>query len=451
MGGISPTMADQERAAGSKPPRSLRSRVVAAAVAAIGGRAAQHAIRLGANLVLTRLLFPEAFGVMAIVNALLVGLAMFSDIGVGPSIIQSRRGYDTAFLNTAWTIQVIRGVAIAVFTVALAVPMARAYDEPMLVHLILIASLDPLILGFLSTSIHTLGKELAQGKLMLIEVTQQLARVGTAIGLAFYFREVWVLPVGSAIGAATHVLLSHIVSKKPRNRFVWEAEASREIYRFGRWIFVGSFFHFVANRADRLVMGQFVDMAQLGIFSIASALASIAYQLQDTLMMRVLFPAYSQLKDKPSRVFRSRVARARLAIMGGTLPFLWLLAVFGAEIIAFLYDDRYHEAGWILELLAVGAVIRVVPQFGPVHLARGNSFHNALITGTQGFTLIACILIGGWLYQMQGIVMGIVLSQLLNYPVLAWVGHRHGVWMPLYDIAGLGISALILLPLMLAL
>ncbi|HBB84471.1 MAG TPA: polysaccharide biosynthesis protein, partial [Sulfitobacter sp.] len=68
-----------------------------------------QAIRLASNLILTRLLFPEAFGLMALIQVVIVGLTLFSDVGIGPSIAQSKRGDDRDFLNTAWTIQAIRG------------------------------------------------------------------------------------------------------------------------------------------------------------------------------------------------------------------------------------------------------------------------------------------------------------------------------------------------------
>ena len=73
------------------------------------GYGSSQIIRLGSNLVLARLLFPEAFGIMSLVTVVMQGLTMISDLGVGPSIIHSKRGDDPNFLNTAWTIQVIRG------------------------------------------------------------------------------------------------------------------------------------------------------------------------------------------------------------------------------------------------------------------------------------------------------------------------------------------------------
>jgi hypothetical protein len=62
------------------------------------------------DLILTRLLFPEAFGLMALVQVFMGGLQMFSDLGVNMSIIQSKRGEDPDFLNTAWTFQILRGL-----------------------------------------------------------------------------------------------------------------------------------------------------------------------------------------------------------------------------------------------------------------------------------------------------------------------------------------------------
>ena len=70
-------------------------------------------MRLASNLILTRILSPEDFGLMALVTSFLIGLAMFSDMGFGPSIMQSKRGDDPVFLDTIWTLKIIRGFGAA--------------------------------------------------------------------------------------------------------------------------------------------------------------------------------------------------------------------------------------------------------------------------------------------------------------------------------------------------
>lgn len=82
---------------------SLKKLAIRGMVWTVAGYGASQILRLGSNLILTRLLFPELFGLMTLVNIFITGLHLFSDIGVGPSIIQNKRGDDPVFLNTAWT------------------------------------------------------------------------------------------------------------------------------------------------------------------------------------------------------------------------------------------------------------------------------------------------------------------------------------------------------------
>src|SRR5688572_2933464 len=93
-------------------PAGLRERVLRAGGWTVAGFALSQAIRFGANLVMTRLLVPEMFGVMAIATMVMYGLALFSDVGLRQSVVQSRRGREPAFLDTAWTIQIARGFVI---------------------------------------------------------------------------------------------------------------------------------------------------------------------------------------------------------------------------------------------------------------------------------------------------------------------------------------------------
>lgn len=130
---------------------SLEARAARSLSLTVASFGTSQLIRLASNLILTRLLFPEAFGLMALVMVVLIGLGQFSDMGISPAIMQSRRGDDPDFLNTAWTIQIIRGVCLWLMTAALAWPMAQLYGEPALVGLLPVAGLSLLIDGFKTT------------------------------------------------------------------------------------------------------------------------------------------------------------------------------------------------------------------------------------------------------------------------------------------------------------
>ena len=93
------------------------------AVWTVAGFGAMQVIRFGSTLILSRLLFPDIFGLMALVNVFLQGLQMFTDVGIGPSIIQNKRGDEPDFRDTAWTILVLRGLLLWFCSVLIAIPV----------------------------------------------------------------------------------------------------------------------------------------------------------------------------------------------------------------------------------------------------------------------------------------------------------------------------------------
>jgi O-antigen/teichoic acid export membrane protein len=73
---------------------------------------------------------------------------MFSDFGLNASIIRSARGDEPVFLQTAWTVQILRGIMLWLISVMLAGPVAAFYEEPLLAQLLPVAGLTAIIHGF---------------------------------------------------------------------------------------------------------------------------------------------------------------------------------------------------------------------------------------------------------------------------------------------------------------
>ena len=97
---------------------SLKQRALNAGFWSLAGYGFNQALRFGSNLLMTRLLVPEMFGVMTIAYVVMTGLAMFSDLGLRPSVVQSKRGSDPVFLNTAWATQILRGLLLGVLALS---------------------------------------------------------------------------------------------------------------------------------------------------------------------------------------------------------------------------------------------------------------------------------------------------------------------------------------------
>src|SRR5438067_8759309 len=113
----------------AEPPAApgLKKAALSSAAWTMAGFGTLLVLRFVSNIILTHLLFPEIFGLMMLVNSFIIGLHMFTDIGIGPSIVRSRHGDDPNFLNTAWTLQIARALGLWLSSGLIAYPVALFY------------------------------------------------------------------------------------------------------------------------------------------------------------------------------------------------------------------------------------------------------------------------------------------------------------------------------------
>ena len=206
--------------------QGMMARVLRSASWLMIGYGGSQALRLASNLILTRILFPEAFGLMALVSVVTVGLSLFSDVGIGPSIAQNTRGDDPGFLNTAWTIQVVRGFGLWVLTALLAWPAAQFYGAPELLIYLPIAGAGLAIAGFNPTRIETAHRHLLAGRVTALDLAGQVIGLTAMIALALATQSVIALVLGGLIQAAAKLLLCHYGLPGAANRFRWERAAA---------------------------------------------------------------------------------------------------------------------------------------------------------------------------------------------------------------------------------
>jgi O-antigen/teichoic acid export membrane protein len=424
---------------------SLKSLALKGSAWVMLGVAGGQTLRFVGNLILTRLLSPEAFGIMGIVNALLMGLMMFSDVGLRPSIIQNKRGEEPAFIRTAWTIQIIRGAVLTLLAAALAWPMVLLYNESSLLLLIPVAGLTALIAGFNSTWLLVYSRRMVLNKLIILGLTSSLFTMLAMILCAWYFRSVWALVFGAFVGSTIKLIASHTILSGVPMRFQWEPEAVSEIIRFGRWIFINTALGFFIQRLDIFILGSYAGMSMLGLYVLAKNLSQLVMRALMSLSSNILLPVYSRLAERGTKTLRSKMFKIRIILLVLSLPPLWVLVLWGDHLIELLYDDRYIEAGWILQILAAGGIATAIrTTITPVFFAVGDSFRQMISTAFRLGLLILCMTVGAYLGGIPGFFIGLALTDWLHYPVLVYLLRPYGVWLPLLDFLAFGTSIIVI-------
>lgn len=417
----------------------LMARVMRSTSWILLGYGGSQALRLGSNLILTRLLFPEAFGLMALVGLVTLGLMLFSDVGISPSIAQSKRGDDPDFLNTAWSIQVLRGFCLFVIACALALPLAGFYDAPELATYLPIAALALVITGFNPTRIETAQRHLLMGRLTVLDLAAQVIGIVVMILLAWWLQSVLALVVGGVVTPLAKLVLTSVFLPGPSNRFRWEPAAVRELVGFGKWIFLSTAFWFFASQGDRAVLGKFLSLDSLGIYNIAFFLGAFALQLGSSVTGKVMIPVYRDAKHETRKI-----AKLRFGLSGVTLILLIVMAFAGPWLVGVLYDPRYAQGGAIVTLLSVALIPQVIGMsYDQAALAAGDSRRFFVVSATRAVLQILLLVAGVSLYGVIGAVVGIGLAQTLTHPVIIWLARAHDAWDMRHDvICALGAGAL---------
>lgn len=429
--------------AGRLQGTSLSARALRGSLLTVGGFGASQLFRLASNLILTRLLFPEAFGMMALVAVFMQGLAMFSDVGVTPAILQSKRGDDPDFLNTAWTIQVMRGFALWLAACLLAWPVAQFYGEPLLMYLLPVASLTLVIQGFNPTRMDTANRHLVLGRLTGLDLAAQLLGIAVAVILSWLTGSVWSLVASGLVSAVAVLVLYNLFLPGQPNRFRWEAAAVQELVHFGKWIFLSTVCGFLFLQGDKIIVGKYLPLDLFGVYNIGFFLASFPILLGGMVTRKVLIPIYRERPPKESRANFLKLRRMRVLLTAALLALVGGFALMGDWLIAVMYDPRYAAAGAIVVLIACIQVPQIVVlSYDQAALAAGDSKRFFVLSAARAGLMIGCLLLGFEAAGLIGALVGHGIAVLMVYPVVVWLSRRMGVWDPLHDavFAGIGMA-----------
>ena len=314
-------------------------------------------IRLASSLLLARMLSPDAFGLIALVNALMQGMEMLTDFGLGVSIVQSRFGQDPRFLRTAWTVQILRSVVLSCGCACLAGPVAAFFAEhdprcADLAAILPVAALSVVIAGFNSTAVAVLNKRLEFRGIVVIQLAPQIVCLLVTLAWATYGSPgAWAVVAGGIAASIVRCVISHALNPLQADRLGWSLAAFKELWGVGAWTMVSSAVAFVSQQGDKIVLARVMSLEELGLYAIAIVFARVAMNVVSRVSNGVVFPILSRAQGEPDRLmelaFNYRNVLLRIAGVV-CIGFAMLAPVFFKT----LYGVRFESAGRMSQWLA---------------------------------------------------------------------------------------------------
>lgn len=398
----------------------LKAVIVKGTAWTIGSFAFSQSLRIVSSIILAYLLAPELFGIMVVVYSIRTGVDLLSDVGIGQSVVASKNSEKPEFYNTAWTLRFVRGLLLWAICIAAAVPLAHIYQAPMLMWVLPVAALYFVFGGLNSLSIVLMQQRLRYARLNTFEVIVELISTVSQVVLAIISPTIWALVFGGLVASVTRTIGTYVLMPELRHRFCFSKEYAMQIFTFGKWIFLSSTAYFLSTNFDRLYLGTVISLQLLGVYGIARILPDSLNTLVSRLNFTVFFPFIVSHSDMPRAELRAQLISLRAKFLLIAAVGFSSFAAIADLLIRTLYDHRYHDAGWMLPVLVVGAWFSMLCSINestlmglrkPSYAAYGN--------GSKFGWLLIGLPLGVTAHGMVGVIVVVAVSDLFRYiPIL---------------------------------
>jgi O-antigen/teichoic acid export membrane protein len=405
----------------------------------IGQHAFETSMRLISNLIMTRLLFPEAFGMVAAASVLISGLSLVSHFGVDAVIVQSPRGDREDFLRSAWMFLVLRGVLLwlilCVLCAVLAIP--RVHNLIPVGSVFASASFPivtavlgvTLIVGEAKSTVLFLNARLLNfGPNVAVDIACRLLSMAVMWTWALLAPSIWALVAGGLVGDTLRLVLSHTVVPGPRMAFKWEKDHFQEIIRFGKWIAVSTIGSYVSSQSDIILLGILLPARVFGVYVVAKMLVDTVEGLLTRMEGALALPVLGEVVRKRPHDLRDQYYRFRLPIEIAAASLSGVLFASGEFVIHFFYDQRYAQAGLMVQLLAIGLAIFPCGLIRTAFTVVGDTQIGAVVSTVQAISMILCMTAGFFTAGPFGAITGLAVHRAIpTLMILLLASRRHWI------------------------
>ena len=307
--------------------------------------------------VLARLLVPSEFGLFGIASLVLALLEILTDTGINAILIQDEFKIKK-YLNTAWTLSIIRGFLISLMIITFAYPVSNFFNAPQAFKLLLLISVAPLIRGFINPLIIRFQKELEFNKEFFIRTSVFLIDALISIYFAYVLRSAVSIIYGLIAGIILELIISFILIK-PTPSFKLEKEKVKNLIRRGKWITASGIFEYIFYNIDDILVGKMLNISALGYYQMAYKISTLPISESSEVVSKVTFPVLVKISDDKERIKRA-YEKVFNSLIIFVVPFCILLIIFAQSFVKVVLGNNWMHIVPVLRILAIHGAIRAI-------------------------------------------------------------------------------------------
>lgn len=304
-------------------------------------------------VIIARFLTPTELGLFGIAMLTVSFLQSMTETGISAFLVHIDNAEE--YVSSAWIVTIIRGAILFLFAVLLAYPISVFFSNPGSFNLILVASLIPLIGGFINPSSVKFQKNLDFDKQFLYRFAISISDFLASVILIFFLKNAFALVLGLVFSTFIEAALS-LLFISPRPRFVFEKKKITELFHFGKWLTLVVSTNYFSQQLDSIVVGKFLGTASLGIYQLAQNFSLQVMSDAGDIFSTVTFPLFSKIKNDIKRTKRALLKiLIPVSLLFGSITIFLIL--FSKYILVFFVGQRWLGADIPLKIFSLTGLI----------------------------------------------------------------------------------------------
>jgi lipopolysaccharide exporter len=330
--------------------------IATGAVWMVGVRWMHRFVGLISIAVVARLLAPEDFGLVALATTVVAFLELFGQVQVDVALMRTQ-GADRDLYNSAWTLELLRGIALTLVLAILASPAAAFFSEPRVRSILYVIAVIQLLSSLQNIGTVEFRKELRFEREFLFEFSARIVGATLTIAAAYVLRNHWALVVGLAFHAMGRVSLSFVLSSyRPRLCFT----RFGEIFHFSKWMILQNFAYGVREQVPTFAVSRLLHVEVLGFFNAAREISALVTTELRAPIRRALYPGFTHLSMKSDALKVGYIDAFAILLLLSLPISAGLFAVADLTIAVFLGQQWMSS----VPLVKILAMLGIVQSFG---------------------------------------------------------------------------------------
>jgi PST family polysaccharide transporter len=377
----------------------------------IGTRLCLRSLGLVSTIILARLLFPADFGLIAIATALLSMLNGASNLGFNAALIKFQT-YDRKDLDTAWTLNLIRGSILASLALAASFYLPGSLNEPRLGPILQIMALAPFLSGMANTALIGFEKELDYSRQAYLQVIAKVASTVTTITVALLYHSYWALIAGIMTGSIIRLITGYILYPyMPRPCFT----STRKLFGFSIWLSLSHFVNATSASFDKILSAALFATSFTGLYHMGQEISALLTREIFEPLNRALYPGLAKFSNDPEKL-KINALESVSVLAGIGLPIGIGFAFVASEFVPIVLGSKWLDIVPMVQILAPVLGLQTLTNAAHATLLSLGMTKTLFVRSLFAFLVrLPLLIIGGYKFGFSGLVVAHALSEFISF------------------------------------